>query len=221
MNLKQCISVLVVLASAFSMRAQSDSSHAVHKSDTLKQIKKKPFYYRQEEILFDGKRYKLYSNYMTGGPLIASSTIRSQAQKGIGIDFNWHIRRRFFQTGLMMSGLDFGDNNHISGHLTIAQRKEGNYYSLAGFVGACYSYGVTGDITTGPQFYNVFGGYASLQYVVKFNYDLGLGLEAFTEISQNQTMVGAKLIAFFSGAYKGPKRNYNPNVRAENPKWQK
>ncbi len=212
---------IIFLTLVLCSKAQTDSTRSVTKIDTLKQSKKKPKYYRQEEILFDGKRYKLYSNYVTGGPLIASSTIRSQAQKGIGIDFNWHIKRRYFQTGVMMSGLDFGDNNHISGHFTVAQRKEGNYYSLAGFIGPCYSYGVTGDITTGPQFYNVFGGYASIQYVVKFNYDLGLGIEVFSEVSPKQAMFGAKLVAFFSGAYKGPKRNYNPNVRAENPKWQK
>ena len=203
------------------LNAQQDSVRAVIKQDSLQKHKKKPMYYREEEIIFEGKRYRVNNNYVSLGPLIAASSLRAQAQKGISIDFNWHIRRQYFQTGVMMSGNNFGDNNHLQGHLNYGIRREGNFHNAAVFGGLCYSYGVTGDINTGPIYYNVFGGYLAAQYVIKFTYDLGLGLEAYTEISPKQRIFGVKVIAFFSGAYKGLKRNYNPNVRAENPKWQK
>lgn len=200
--------------------AQSDT---VRQSPAVPQTEKnaKLKYYRQEEILFEGKRYRLYNNYVTLGPVLAASSIRTSSQKGIGVDFNWHIRRQYFQTGFMMSGLNFGDNNHVSGHLTAGVRKERNFYNLAAFIGPCYSYGVEGDITTGPKYYSSFGAYISAQYAVKLSYDVGIGIEAFSEVSYKQFLTGVKIIAFFSGAYRGPKRNYNPNVRAENPKWQK
>jgi hypothetical protein len=213
--------VLLLLVFASYLQAQQDSVRAVIKQDSLGKCQKKPMYYKQEEIIFEGKRYRVNNNYVSLGPLIATSSLRSQAQKGIAIDFNWHIRRQYFQTGVLMSGNNFGDNNHLQGHLTYGLRREGSFHNAAVFGGVCYSYGVTGDITTGPIYYNTLGGYLAAQYVIKFAYDLGLGLEAFSEISPKQRIFGVKVIAFFSGAYRGLKRNYNPNVRAENPKWQK
>jgi hypothetical protein len=66
-----------------------------------------------------------------------------------------------------------------------------------------------------PEFYQGIGGYLCIQAVKKVAYDFGIGGEFFAEISPKRRMFGFKIIAYFSGAYRGPKRNYNPNVRAE------
>ena len=218
-----CI-LLLVLASTLSI-AQQDSATAKGqptKAGTEKVVvKKKEIYYRQEEILLDGKRYRRYNNYLTLGPAFLNSNIRSQSQKGVGIDFQYHIRRQYFQTGFMMSGIDFGNNNNILVHAGYGLRRERNYYSLAAYAGASYHYGVEGDVNLRPVFYYSPGVYICLQAVTKFSYDLGLGVEGFADFSTRQTLAGFKVIAFFSGGYRGPKRNYNSNVRSENPKWQK
>lgn len=198
--------------------------HPILKPEELKQDtgvhKKKPKYYRKEEIIFEAKRYRLYNNYMTFGPMIGTSTIREETQKGIGLDFNWHIRRQYFQTGVMMSGLDFGNNNNVGAHIGYGHRVETNYFNVAGFVGPSFNYGVEGNVSGFPEFYSTYGLYLSGQVVAKFMYDMGVGLEVYGDISYKQTIFGIKIIAFFSGAYKGPKKNINPNVRAENPKWE-
>jgi hypothetical protein len=120
-----------------------------------------------------------------------------------------------------MSGINFGDNNHVSAHVGYGYRREGNTYLIGGYIGPSYSYGVEGNVGTVATFYNSYGVYAAAHIISKFIFDMGVGAEVFADISTKQSIFGVKLVAFFSGAYKGLKRNYNPNVRAENPKWQK
>ena len=176
----------------------------------------KPPYNRKEEILHYGKRYRIHNNYLTLGGGFASSSIRSRGQKVVGADFQFHIRRQHFQMGLMMSGDQFLSNNHVQGHLGWGLRKETRTANFAGFFGPAYNYGVVGVAGAPERFYRGLGAYASLQFVTKLAYDIGLGLEVFDELSGNQNIFGFKIIAFFSGAYRGVKKNYNPNVRSEN-----
>jgi hypothetical protein len=183
---------------------------------------KKPDYRRKEEILYTGKRYRLHNNYLTLGPGFSNSSMRAHSQKCIGVDFVFHIREQHFQGGLMMSGDEFLSNNNVEVHLGYGFRRERNTTNLAVFAGPVYFSGVTSftDPVTGamrPDFYDGYGIYGCIQGVSKFYYDFGLGLELFGSISYRQSMFGFKIIAYFSGAYRGPKRNFNPNVRAENP----
>lgn len=147
-----------------------------------------------------------------------NSSIRNQSQNNLGIDFQFHIRRQHFQSGVMMSGPAFGSNNNVQAHVGYGYRRERSKNNLAAFIGPSYHWGVEGAVGTPEVFYNTFGAYGSVQFVTKFLYDIGLGVEGFADISQKQTMFGFRVIAFFSGAYRGPKRNYNPNVRSENPR---
>ena len=179
----------------------------------------RPAYDRKEEIIYQGKRYRIHNSYLTAGPGFLQSNIRSKLQKTIGIDYQFPIRRLNFQAGVMMSGEEFASNNHIQGHICYGIRDEKNKNNLALYFGPSYATGVEGSANTGnPEFYQGFGGYLCIQAVMKFSYDMGLGAELFGELSNRQKIVGLKLVAFFSGAYRGPKRNFNPNVRAENPK---
>jgi hypothetical protein len=117
-----------------------------------------------------------------------------------------------------MSGIGFGDNNNIQGHVGYGYRREGNTWNLAAFIGPSFSTGVDGVPPDPPVYYNAMGGYVSIQGVTKFLYDVGIGLELFGDISQVQQMFGFKIVAFFSGAYRGAKKNVNPHVRSENPR---
>jgi len=180
--------------------------------------KERPPYDRKEEIIYDGKRYRIYNNYLTLGAGFANSTIRTESQRCLGLDFQFHIHRQHFQTGIQMSGGGFGNNNNIQAHLGYGIRRERNTTNLAVFFGPSFSTGVEGVAGQPAVFYNVFGVYGSVQAVQKFWFDIGLGLELFGDVSVKQQLFGFKIIAFFSGAYKGPKKNFNPNVRSENPK---
>lgn len=203
----KCIFILCI--SFFGLKAQEKS---FKKAD-------RPPYDRKEEIIYQGKRYRIHNSYLTAGPGFLQSNIRSKLQKTIAMDFQFPIRRHHFQIGVMMSGEEFASNNHIQGHICYGLRAEKNKNNLALYLGPSFATGVEGQVSTGnPIFYNGFGGYLSIQAVMKISYDIGIGAELFGELSSRQKIIGLKLVAFFSGAYRGPKRNFNPNVRSENPK---
>lgn len=73
----------------------------------------------------------------------------------------------------------------------------------------------TPGVTT-AKLYSGVGAYFVFEAVFKFKYDIGLGVDIFGELSTKRNMGGAKLILYFSSAYRGIKGNYNPNVRSEN-----
>ncbi len=161
---------------------------------------------------------------MTIGGGLALSTIRAGYQRVAGADFQFHIKQHYFQTGVLLSGIDFFQNTHMQAHACYGLRREGNTYNLALFAGPSFYQGVEGQVGTPPRFYGGPGVYLSAQAVHKMTYDIGAGFELFADIGRqmgnvgrNQVLYGAKVILFFSGSYRGPKRNFNPNVRSENP----
>ena len=178
---------------------------------------KKELYDKQEEILFDAKRYRKYNNYLTGGAGYAGSTIRTQVQKTIGADFHFHIKRQYFLGGLLMSGEEFLSNNNVQLHACYGIREEKNYTNVAVFAGPSFFTGVEGTPgITSATYYQGLGAYFCFEAVLKLKYDIGLGIDVFAELSQKQNLGGLKFIFFFSGAYRGLKGNYNPHVRSEN-----
>jgi hypothetical protein len=121
-----------------------------------------------------------------------------------------------------MSGEEFFSNSHLQGHVCYGLRKESSTFNLAFFVGPSIYQGVAGRPPAPPEVYEGLGLYADLQLIKKLTYDIGAGLELFCDLGfaatgREQVMYGAKFILFFSGSYRGVKRNYNPNVRSENP----
>lgn len=187
--------------------------------DTVKNARND--YFAKEELIFAKKRYRIHNNYLTIGPGLLSASSRSQLQKNIGVDFQFHVRLQHFQAGVLMSGDEFNSNNHLQGHVGYGIRKESQFRNFAFFAGPCFASGVlTRSDSTGkrPVFYQSFGAYISAQAVAKITYDFGLGFELFGEAIVDQSMIGLRVIAFFSSAYVGPKKNINPNVRSENPR---
>ena len=189
-------------------------------SDSLKPKKEK--YYRKEEILYDNKRYRRYNSYLTLGAGYLASSIRSDMSKIVGVDLQFHIRRQHFQIGANISGVEFLSNNNTQLHFGYGKRFEKNQTNLALFGGLTYYTGVLTlqDTALGviPYYYQGIGVYAAAQGVVKLTYDIGFGAELFAEYSPYQSVTGIKFILFFSSAYMGPKKNYNPHVRSENRK---
>ncbi len=179
-------------------------------------------YDRKEEIIYDGKLYRKYNSYLTMGAGYMSSSLRDDIQKAIGFDFNFHIRKQYFQAGILMSGPQYLSNNNIQAHIGYGLRKEKNKSNLAIYGGITYFTGVRGipDSAFGsiPFYYQGVGAYFSAQAIKKITYDIGAGIEFFGEYSQQQRILGFKFILFFSGSYRGLKKNFNTNVRSENQK---
>lgn len=166
----------------------------------------------KEELIFDGKRYRKYNNYLTLGIGKAFSNVRTKDQNLIGVDFQFHIKRNYFQIGFFMSGNDLLANNNISGHLCYGLRRERARTNFAAYIGPSYNYFVVAIKDTAgiyhPLINNLLGGYICLQGIYKFKYDVGIGLELFADINEKQQLFGGRIIIYFSGAFRGEKRGY-------------
>lgn len=211
-----------ILALLYSLRAgaqdpQPAAQPTVHlnAADLLSDL---PFV-KREEVLNDGKRYRLYNNYLTFGAGFLTTSLRQATQKVVSADFNFHIRKHYFQAGGFLSGIDFFTSNNAEVHICYGVRNERKKSNFTLFMGPSFFTGVTGTPgISDPSFYNVFGIYMSGQAIYKLvSYDIGLGLEAFAEVSDKQQLAGAKIIFFFSSSYRGLQRPYNGYVRDENP----
>jgi hypothetical protein len=176
-----------------------------------------PKYDRKEEIIYEGNRYRIHNHYLTFGPGFLHSTLRTDLQKMLAMDYQFPVRGSDFQVGAMMSGQDFTVDNNIEFHMCYGFRSEKKTRNIAFYIGPSYETGVYADASGLPKIYDAFGIHMSLQGVIKFAYDIGIGAELFGEVNNTQSILGLKLVAFFSGAYRGAKKNFNPHVRSENP----
>lgn len=175
---------------------------------------------RKEEIIDKGKRYAFHNNYLTGGFGYSGTKIREREQATLGIDFVFHIKKQHFQAGVLMSGDKFQSNNNLSGHLCYGYRFETRKSNIAFFAGISQNKGVVppriSEVDTIPVFYyRNTGLYASISYIHKLTYDIGIGLEGIIEVNKTQVFAGIKGIVFFSGSYRGKSKVYNKHV---NPK---
>ncbi|MBS1636386.1 MAG: hypothetical protein JST26_10745 [Bacteroidetes bacterium] len=166
----------------------------------------------KEEIVYDGKRYRVHNNWLSAGMGWAVNTHRELDQKTVAVDYNFHIRRQYFQAGAFMSGNNFTPGNNYNFHVGFGLRKETARYNLAAFVGPSASYfyrplpdTLNYDIS---RLYNRVGAYASVQAVYKIKYDVGIGLEVFGDYNQTQSIFGTRIILYFSGAYRGIKKGH-------------
>lgn len=177
--------------------------------------KEQPPYDRKEEIIFENKRYRIHNNFITLGGGYLGSSIREDVQRCVNADFQFHIRLHHFQIGAMMSGEEFLSNNNTQVHLGYGLRRENNGSNLAAFIGPTYFTGVQGAVGQPAVFYDGFGLYVCGQAIYKLAYDIGLGVELFLETGQKYTQGGIKFVAYFSGAYRGAKKKFNPHVKSQ------
>ncbi|MFL5754225.1 MAG: hypothetical protein ACJ76F_12505 [Bacteroidia bacterium] len=171
-------------------------------------------YNPKKEVTFDGKRYRVYNNYLTIGAGQAHSSYAGTQFVG-ALDFNFHLQKYYFQTGGMLSGDHFGLYNNVQAHLCLGKRFEQNRYNIAGYLGVSYS--STNRSYEDSVIHAVYikkpGFYACVQTTYKYKYDLGIGLAFFADFNDAQSIYGLRLELFFSGAYrravKGKEQNLN------------
>lgn len=207
--MKQVIFLLIVFF-ANKHFAQKDSSIVVKtKKDTV-------IFNPKEEISYDGKRYRVYNSWLSVGAGAGYNSHWSKDEKdekNIGVDFSFHIKQYYFRLGGFMSGRDFNLGNNYSAHACAGLRKETTKYNLSAFIGPSASYfrrplsdtTEFGLQTVLGSVYNRIGGFACIEAVYKIKYDVGLGGQIFCDYNQVQTVYGVRIIAYFSGAYRGIK----------------
>lgn len=197
-----------------SYLAQKDTVLNNNKKDTAA-------FNRKKEIIFDGKRYRVYNNWLSVGAGGNYNTKWPKDEKNIGVDFSFHIKDQYFRTGAFLSGTDYTAGNNYSFHFCYGLRKEAIKYNLSAFIGPSVSYfrrplsdstefGLQPILTT---VYNRVGGYAAIEAVYKFKYDVGLGGQIFCDINQVQMVYGVRFIVYFSGAYRGVNPGYRGRIK--------
>jgi len=137
---------------------------------------------RKKELSYDGKRYRVFNNYLTAGGGSCYNNFIQNTNLNIGVDYNYHIRQIYFQTGIFLAGSRFGNYNHLQLHTAVGKRFELN------------------------KFKQPFGFHAAVQFTFKFKYDVGIGISLFSDINKEQSVYGLRLELFFSGAYLGDKK---------------
>ncbi len=208
-RLKSLFIFMFTLLSTGALMSQTDST-AVVKKDTFN---------RKREIAYDGKRYRVYNNWLSFGGGAGFNTKwqhDEKDEKNLAIDYSFHIKQYYFRTGAFMSGRDFTAANNYNFHVGLGLRKESEKYNLSAFIGPSFSY-FRRPLSDSTQFglspvlntvYNRVGGYACLEAVYKIKYDVGLGGQIFCDYNEIQMVYGVRLIVYFSGSYRGIKYGY-------------
>jgi hypothetical protein len=182
-------------------------SHLKAQVDSLKKFDPK------EEIDFDGKRYRVYNNWLSLGPGAGYNSHWPKDEKNVAVDFSFHIKDKYFRIGSFMSGIDFTAANNYNFHLQYGLRKETTKYNLSAFIGPSYSYfkrPLSDSISFGlpnilNKVYSEFGAYACVEAVYKIKYDVGLGGQVFCDYNRVQLVYGVRLIVYFSSSFRGVK----------------
>ena len=159
-------------------------------------------------IVIDGKRFKVYNNWLSGGLGIGYNNTIAKMQLPLGVDFNFHIQGQYFQLGTMLIGDQVARNtNNYQLHFGYGRRKESTSMNFAYFAGFSHTTGYeleNGLFRRDP--YNTWGLYGQAQYIRKLTYDVGIGPALFVDWNPKRTVYGVRVDLFFSGAYKGPNK---------------
>lgn len=159
------------------------------------------------EFVINNKRLKYYNNWLTVG---AGEQQNLTYKRGLGfvggVDLNIHIKQYYFQLGTMISGEKFGYYNDYQFHLCYGKRFENKDFQYSAFAGIAYSsgYGKVGDTVYTRKFTQP-GLYIDGEVIKKIAYDVGIGLNLYADWNQEQTIIGLRVVVYFSGAYLGKK----------------
>lgn len=175
-------------------------------------VQKKDTFNRKKEVVYDGKRYRVYNSWLSIAFGANYNTRWPKDEKTSAVDFSFHVKQHYFRIGGFLSGRDYTAANNYSFHLGYGLRKEENKYNLSAFIGPSLSY-FRRPLSDSSNYnlatvYNAVGGYAVIEAVYKFKYDVGLGGQIFCDYNQTQMVYGVRLLIYFSGAYRGLKPGY-------------
>jgi hypothetical protein len=160
---------------------------------------------RDEKTLernFDGKRYKMYNNYVNFG-IGYGRNFEGRLSTPVGVGYNFHAGKLFFQAGYNRSEMptlwgSYTRNFLNDLHLAYCIRKETKKLNLAYVMGVGKVWGLKDNIPYG----NV-AGYAEIQFIRKIFYDVGAGLCLYVNYNRSYPMAGIRLDIFLSSAYQG------------------
>jgi hypothetical protein len=180
---------------------------SVQPPEVKKEKKKKHIIPVDSTFVLNNKKLSYYNNWLTvGGGINQNLTYKRKPGFSGGLDFNFHIQQQYFQLGTFLSGERFGFYDNYQFHLGYGKRYEDKDVHFAGFACISYStgYAKVGD-TVYTRHFSEPGLYVSIEAVKKVTYDVGIGASFFVDYNQEQGIFGAKLILYFSGAYRGKK----------------
>jgi hypothetical protein len=156
----------------------------------------------------DGKKLKYYNNWLTGGAGIQQNlTYNRKYGFAGGVDYHFHIKHHYFQLGTVITGEKFGSYDNYNFHLGYGKRLEDKDFHAAAFLGVSYSTGYA-KVDSSGRYERPFkepGVYIEGQVIKKITYDVGIGISVFGNYCQEQSIIGGRVIIYFSGAYKGKK----------------
>ncbi len=221
--MKKIISLIcLIILSFFATTKLSAQKDTVINGMHYKLVKPAPAEYSKNhkrlipldsEFVRDNKRFRYYNKWFSGGYGVQQNTTEDgKLGKILGADLNFHIKRNYFQTGLMLTSPEIkfsGGFSNYQAHIGYGLRYEDKDVHFSGFIGASYSMGYKStqidSITFYRRDYNQAGIYTELEIIKKIAYDVGLGASIFADWNQEQTLVGIRAILYFSGSYRGLK----------------
>lgn len=182
----------------------------VHGQDTSKFVMKENI---KREIVVGNKRYRVYNNWVSFGVGPGYHSANPRTQFVLGINFNFHIKKAYFNMGGIMSGDEFGVWNNYTAHMGyIPWRKETENRNMAAMGGVSYTQGY--DFLYSGYYssnrWDRLGVYAEFQYTMKIQYAVGVGPTFFVDWNAKRVLVGIRLDGYLSGAYRGYVRGAGP-----------
>lgn len=203
------IAFILAFVSGSILQAQETlNQHIENELDKLY----KEDYNKKKEIRIDGKKYRIYNNYLTVGAGKGYNTGWKDMLFTTALDFNFHLAKTRFQAGGLLQGRSYGNNQLVQFHLGFGYRKESYKYFWAIYGGLSYTDGYNPvklqdrsgkDSTTILGHFTQNGIYAAAQLFYKVKFDYGIGLTLFADANQKQSIIGARIELFFSGAFRG------------------
>lgn len=154
------------------------------------------------EIILNGKRFLKYNNWVNVGIGVGEKFDFSELSFPVGVNYNFHIRREYFQLGYLRSdikGLLGKFNPHFFHdlHFCYGRRIETTDYNAALFAGIAFLTGLQDSSTS----FSGVGAYAELQLTRKVVYDVGYGLSLFINYNRYYPLIGIRLDLYLSNAY--------------------
>ncbi len=148
----------------------------------------------------------MYNNWVTFGAGGEFHSENPRTQFALAMNYQFHIKKHYFNLGGLVSGDGFGIWNNYSGHVGyVPWRKENEKRNLAAFISLAYTFGYD-YVYAGyyaPYRWDRVGLYAEFQYTMKLQYAVGIGPTFFVDVNQKRTLVGIRLDGYLSGAYRG------------------
>lgn len=182
----------------------------LHAQDTAKYKVQENF---KREIIIGNKRYRVYDNWVNVGVGAAYSSKNPRLQMTIGMDFNFHIRKAYFNIGGYLAGDGYLQWNQYSLHAGyIGYQRQSEKMRTAAMGGISFTNGyefIYAGHYSGVA-YNEFGIYAEYQFFHKIEYTTGFGTTLLINVNKKGVLAGLRLDGYLSGGYKGYVKGKEP-----------